>query len=69
MKNLLQSAVDIRNEAKTESRSQSQEVTPEISPVATIKVVGIGGGGNNAINRMISSDFANVDLVMAVSPL
>lgn len=63
MKNLLQSAVDIRNEAKTESRSQSQEVTPEISPVATIKVVGIGGGGNNAINRMISSDFANVDFI------
>jgi len=63
MKDLLQSAVDIRNEAKTESRSQSQEVTPEISPVATIKVVGIGGGGNNAINRMISSDFANVDFI------
>ncbi len=63
MKDLLQSAVDIRNEVKTDSRSQSQEVTPEISPVATIKVVGIGGGGNNAINRMISSDFANVDFI------
>ncbi len=63
MKDLLQSAVDIRNEAKTEIRSQSQEVTPEISPVATIKVVGIGGGGNNAINRMISSDFASVDFI------
>ncbi|MCF7830560.1 cell division protein FtsZ [Candidatus Gracilibacteria bacterium] len=63
MKDLLQSAVDIQKEARTEVRSQSQENTPEISPVATIKVVGIGGGGNNAINRMISSDFANVDFI------
>lgn len=26
-----------------------------ISPIANIKVVGVGGGGNNAVNRMIES--------------
>jgi len=26
-----------------------------ISPVANIKVVGVGGAGNNAVNRMIES--------------
>ncbi|HEY5714172.1 MAG TPA: cell division protein FtsZ [Candidatus Gracilibacteria bacterium] len=34
-----------------------------MAPVANIKVVGVGGGGCNAINRMVSSDFANVDFI------
>ncbi|MDH3324447.1 MAG: cell division protein FtsZ, partial [Candidatus Peregrinibacteria bacterium] len=36
---------------------------PDVSPVANIKVVGIGGGGCNAVNRMVSSDFANVEFM------
>ena len=27
----------------------------EMEPIAKIKVVGVGGGGNNAVNRMIAS--------------
>jgi cell division protein FtsZ len=29
----------------------------------TIKVVGVGGGGNNAVNRMISSNVRGVDFI------
>ena len=28
-----------------------------------IKVVGVGGGGNNAVNRMIDSGLSNVDFI------
>ena len=28
-----------------------------------IKVVGVGGGGNNAVNRMIESNLDNVDFI------
>ncbi|PJC39116.1 cell division protein FtsZ, partial [Candidatus Peregrinibacteria bacterium CG_4_9_14_0_2_um_filter_38_9] len=39
------------------------EVTPEITPVANIKVIGVGGGGGNAINRMIKSGLKGVDFI------
>ena len=61
MKDLLQSAVDERKSEK--AQSHSQEITPGVTPVANIKVIGIGGGGNNAINRMVKSDFANVEFI------
>ena len=66
MKDLLQAA--IQNSKKGEnsqpvSQPASQRVDPAISPVANIKVVGVGGGGCNAVNRMASSDFANVEFV------
>lgn len=32
-------------------------------PLAKIKVVGVGGGGNNAVNRMISSGLEGVDFI------
>ncbi|MCX7729914.1 MAG: cell division protein FtsZ, partial [Candidatus Caldatribacterium sp.] len=31
--------------------------------IATIKVIGVGGGGNNAINHMIEAGLNGVDLV------
>lgn len=34
--------------------------TPSISP-ATIKVIGVGGGGGNAVNRMIKAGLSGVD--------
>lgn len=39
------------------------EVTPELSPNAIIRVVGIGGGGGNAINRMILSHIEGVEYI------
>ena len=38
-------------------------VTEYISPVANIKVVGVGGGGQNAINRMIASGLEGVEFI------
>lgn len=65
MKDILKSAVENTNDDKKNQRkeSHSREVTPSVTPVANIKVVGIGGGGGNAINRMVSSDFANVEFI------
>ena len=59
MKDLLQSAVE--NTQKTQTSSRAQQVNADVTPVANIKVVGVGGGGNNAVNRMVSSDFVNVE--------
>jgi cell division protein FtsZ len=36
---------------------------PDISPMAKIKVVGVGGGGGNAVNRMVGSELTNVDFI------
>ncbi|MDP2625031.1 MAG: cell division protein FtsZ [Candidatus Peregrinibacteria bacterium] len=39
------------------------EVTPDITPVAQIKVLGLGGGGSNAINRMIKSNVRGIEFI------
>ena len=35
----------------------------DVQPFAQIKVVGCGGGGNNAVNRMILSGLKNVEFM------
>jgi cell division protein FtsZ len=35
----------------------------EIAQFAKIKVVGVGGGGNNAVNRMIRSNLKGVEFI------
>lgn len=42
---------------------KSLEVTPEITPVATIKVIGVGGGGNNAIARMMKANLRGIEFI------
>lgn len=37
----------------------------EMDQLAKIKVIGVGGGGSNAINRMISSGLKGVDFIVA----
>lgn len=39
------------------------EIKPELETFAKIKVVGIGSGGNSAVNRMYSSNLAGVEFV------
>ncbi len=52
------------NGSKPTSRpSSSVEVKPEITPLASIKVIGVGGGGGNAVNRMISAKVDGVDFI------
>ena len=43
--------------------TSSVEVNPEITPLASIKVMGIGGGGGNAINRMVAAKVEGVDFI------
>lgn len=48
---------------KNIKRDKSMEIKPEIETFAKIKVVGIGGSGSSAINRMISSKIRGVEFV------
>lgn len=41
----------------------------EIDQLAKIKVIGVGGGGNNAVNRMIESGLQGVDFIVANTDL
>lgn len=60
--------VDLKNLFSAGGSSPSKpkrtmEVTPEITPVANIKVMGIGGGGGNALNRMIKAGLKGVEFI------
>ncbi|KKQ72196.1 MAG: cell division protein FtsZ, cell division protein FtsZ [Candidatus Peregrinibacteria bacterium GW2011_GWC2_39_14] len=39
------------------------EVIPDITPVANLKVIGVGGGGGNAVNRMIKAGLKGVEFI------
>lgn len=42
---------------------EMEEISIAMPPVATIKVVGVGGGGNNATNRMMSSGLKSAQFI------
>ncbi len=39
------------------------KITPEVETFARIRVIGVGGSGNNAVNHMVSSGIKGVDFV------
>ena len=41
----------------------------EINQLAKIKVIGVGGGGNNAVNRMIEQGLQGVEFIVANTDL
>jgi cell division protein FtsZ len=45
------------------SKKRNMEVTPDVTPVARIKVIGVGGGGGNALNRMIRSNIQGIEFI------
>ena len=45
------------------SNQSSMEVTPDITPLASIKVVGVGGAGTNAVERMAALNLQGVELI------
>jgi cell division protein FtsZ len=59
--------VDLRNLFSAGGGSpkarKTLEITPDITPVANIKVMGIGGGGSNALNRMIKAGLKGVEFI------
>ncbi|HLC99535.1 MAG TPA: cell division protein FtsZ [Patescibacteria group bacterium] len=48
----------------TTFRSQATEVKPAIETFAKIKVVGVGGAGGEAVNRMMGSKIRGVDFIV-----
>ncbi len=44
-------------------QKKTMEIVPEMNPIASIKVIGIGGGGNNAINRMVRADLRGIEFI------
>lgn len=38
-------------------------ITPEISPVASLKVIGVGGGGCNAVSRMMKTSVKGIEFM------
>jgi cell division protein FtsZ len=47
----------------TPATRRAQEIIPEVSPVALIKVIGIGGGGGNALNRMVKANLRGIEFI------
>jgi len=63
LKSLFHSSAGGQNNRYRSTGVTSMEVTPDITPLATIKVVGIGGGGGNAVNRMVSAKVDGVEFI------
>ncbi len=60
LKNLFSNHREISRQT---AKSKTMEVKPEITPVASIKVIGVGGGGCNAVNRMIKSGLKGIEFI------
>ncbi|MCL4868426.1 MAG: cell division protein FtsZ [Anaerolineae bacterium] len=52
-----------RTEPRTSGNGYGLSRVPEIEGNALIRVVGVGGGGSNAVNRMISEGIVGVDFM------
>ncbi len=63
LKNLFSSQREKDASIKVKPKTKTMEITPEITPVANIKVLGVGGGGGNAVNRMIKSGLKGIDFI------
>ena len=46
-----------------EDRADSASAMPALEAFAQIKVIGVGGGGSNAIDRMIQDEIRGVDFI------
>ena len=46
-------------------RDMRIELGENLQPGARIKVIGVGGGGSNAVNRMVSSGLSGVEFIVA----
>ena len=44
-------------------KNQNEEILDEHTPICKIKVIGVGGGGNNAVNRMIYAEITSASFV------
>ncbi len=54
---------NVENVENIVKKRSSFEYDDSIGSIANIKVIGVGGGGNSAVNRMIESEVKGVDFV------
>lgn len=54
---------DISASHRSSQYNLGGRLTPDEDPLAKIKVVGVGGGGQNAINRMIEAGLGGVEFI------
>ncbi len=59
----LRNLFSARQAASRKKSPTVEMVTPDISPVAQIKVVGLGGGGGNAIARMMKVGVKGIEFI------
>ena len=52
---------DIFGKKQVSAFSSYEQEVSSLAPVANIKVIGVGGGGGNAVNRMIKSGLCGVE--------
>ena len=48
---------------KSKTQNSKKVIDDQINPIANIKVIGVGGGGSNAINRMIRYSLKGVEFI------
>ncbi len=51
------------NNKSSKIKKKTIEVKPEVETFAKIKVVGVGGGGNSAVNRMVINNINGVEFI------
>ena len=47
----------------TNKQDSEQQAESKVEPIARIKVIGVGGGGSNAVNRMIDEGIQGVEFI------
>ena len=62
MPDLLGQGDDFRSEEKPELRLTLES---DFKPGASIKVIGVGGGGSNAVNSMVAAGLEGIDFIVA----
>src|SRR5262245_42818012 len=60
---------DFMDDAAREARRLRLRLDEEGNATARIKVIGVGGGGSNAVNRMVQAGFDGVEFMVANTDL
>src|SRR5690349_4954624 len=53
----------LRLDRATDERPDNMSALPNLESFAQIKVIGIGGGGSNAVDRMIETEMRGVEFI------
>ena len=63
LKSLLRNAGNPSNTPTHDTSVHEVKLDARISPIANIKVIGVWGGGNNAVNRMIEAGVEGIEFI------